>query len=175
MISSRLTDLKEKMSKQEKEQKALPAAISKAIKDSVEKAQGNALETLGQVVVFSTLMDGVNRAPNDGYEGNNASPNKFRLAAPENKPVLDILRSLGLSLRHAKALELTGDPAFSTGLFLVIEGTAARLATTAWAGKNAKGSMVMECGIGVTDDTTTREIVADEARSITILPTAVGN
>lgn len=166
----RLAELKIKFSKQQKEQRALPSAISKAIKDSVDKAKNDALDTLGQVLVFKTLMDELSTNQYAGHSfGCKPSPLNFRLAEPAASPLLNTLKALGVPLKHAKALEVVGDIASATGLFLVIEGIASRLAAEAWAGTNANGSVIMECGIGVTEDTTISEIATDETQSIAIL------
>jgi hypothetical protein len=114
-------------------------------------------------------MDELGTTQHSGHSDPSFTTTKFRLVEPTANPLHNALRALGVSNKHARALEIVGDLAFSTGLFLVIEGTAARLAAEAWAGKNANGSMVMECGIGVTDDTIVREIASDESRSIVIL------
>lgn len=167
-LEHRLTELKSKLAKQEKEQKALPPSLSKAIRDSAVKATHDAVDTLGQVLVFKALMDNLGETPH--AEGPIRTPTPtFRSTEPRATPLNASLKALGVTSKHARALEIVGDLAFSAGLFLVIEGTAARLAAEAWASKNTNGSMVLECGVGVTNVPAVAGIAPDEPRSVVIL------
>lgn len=167
-LERRLMELKSKLAKQEKEQKALPPLLSKAIKDSAVKATHDAVGTLGQVLVFKALMD--NFGETTHAEGPLRTPTPtFRITEPRATSLNVSLKALGVTSKHARALEIVGDLAFSAGLFLVIEGTAARLAAEAWASTNTNGSMVLECGVGVTDVPVVAAIASNEPRSVVIL------
>lgn len=167
-LERRLTELKTKLAKQEKEQKALPPSLSKAIKESAVKATNDAVGTLGQVLLFKAVMDNLSETPHAEGQVRTVAPT-FRITEPSATPLRESLKALGIPSKHARALEIVGDLAFSAGLFLVIEGTAARLAAEAWARTNANGSMVLECGVGVTDAPVVAGIASDEPRSVVIL------
>lgn len=161
--------LRESIAKQDKEQRALPSSVSRAIKDSIKKAKEDVFGTLGQVVVLKALME--------QWEGNNpvhaipddVSLSRFRSTDHDATPFLDVLKSFGLSVKHARALEATGEAVFSAGMILVVEGIAARLAAEAWGRKDEQGCMLMECTIGLTEDGHMKAIAVGETRSVVIL------
>lgn len=72
-------------------------------------------------------------------------------------------------MKHAKALEVTGEAVFRAGMILVIEGIAARLVAEAWGRKDESGCMLMECTIGLTDDSQLKGIASGEIRSAVVL------
>ena len=163
-------DLRESIAKQEKEQRALPSSVTKAIRQSIKKAKEDVLETLGQVVVFKALMEELGGSQNPVQTiPDDLWPSKFSMVDHDATPFLDLLKSLGLSPKHAKALEVTGDAVFSAGMILVIEGFAARLATEAWGRKDEQGCMLMDCAIGLTDGGQMKGMAVEETRSIVIL------
>ncbi len=166
-LEGRLVETKKKLDEQEKEQRSLPRNVSKAIKASVDKAKIDALETLGQVVVLKALMGEVNQS-SDQF-GIRVPTQRVRQVAPALMPLTESLRSLGVGPKHAKALELTGDMAFSTGIALIIEGMASRLAAEAWASSKIKTGSVFECEIGLTNDCTIKDIIVSQPGSIVIL------
>ena len=162
--------LREGIAKQEKEQRALPSSVSKAIRDSIKKAKEDVFGTLGQVVVFKALMEELGGSQNLVQAiPNDLCPSKFTMVEHDATPFLDFLKSLGLSPKHAKALEVTGDAVFSAGMILVIEGIAARLAAEAWGRKDEQGCMLMDCAIGLTEDGQMKGTAIEETRSIVIL------
>lgn len=167
-LEQRAADLKRRIAKEEKEQRALPPSVARAIKESLVKAKDDAMGTLGQVVVFKALMDQCYGAQPLGHQDLPA-PQTFRLAESSGNSLQAALKALGIRNKHARALEIIGEMAFATGLPLVIEGTASRLAAEAWAATHANGSKIMECGIGLIDDTALRGIGADETRTVVIL------
>lgn len=162
--------LREDIAKQKKEQRAMPSLVSKAVKDSIKRAKEDAFGTLGDVAVFKTLMEGL-AAPHIPVQAisNDLSLIQFRKVSHDATPLLDVLKSLGLSPKHAKALELTGDVVFGAGMILVIEGIAARLVAEAWGRRDERGCMLMDCEIGLTDDGQMRGTEVDEANSLVIL------
>ncbi len=163
-------DLRESIAKQEKEQRALPSSVTKAIRQSIKKAKEDVLETLGQVVVFKALMEELGGSQNPVQTiPDDLWPSKFSMVDHDATPFLDLLKSLGLSPKHAKALEVTGDAVFNAGMILVIEGFAARLATEAWGRKDEQGCMLMDCAIGLTDGGQMKGMAVEETRSIVIL------
>jgi len=163
-------DLRESIAKQEKELRALPSSATKAIKQSIKKAKEDVLETLGQVVVFKALMEGFGDSQNPVQTiPDDLRPSKFSMEDHDATPFLDLLKSLGLSPKHAKALEVTGDAVFSAGLILVIEGFAARIATEAWGRKYEQGCMLMDCTIGLIDGGQMKGVAIEDTRSIVIL------
>ncbi len=162
--------LRKSIAKQEREKKALPSSVSKAIKESIKKANENAPGTLGQVVVFKALMEGMGSFNNPMHAlGDDLSSNKFRTKDHDSKLFMDTLTSLGLSCKHARAVEMTGEAVFNAGMILVIEGIAARLAAEAWGCKNKSGCILMDCTIGLTDDGQMKSIAVGETRSVVIL------
>jgi hypothetical protein len=162
--------LKESIAKQEKEQRALPSSVSKAIKDSIKKAKEDVSGTLGQVVVFKALMEELGGSQRSGQTiSNDSFHSAFRMVGHDATPFLDFLKSLGVSPKHARALEVTGDAVFSAGMILVIEGIAARLAAEAWGRKDEEGCMIMDCGIGLTEDGQMKGAAIDETNCVVIL------
>jgi hypothetical protein len=162
--------LRENIAKQVREQRALPTSVTRAIKDSFKKAKADGFETLGQVVVFKALMEKLDCPHNPGQViPNDLSSSDFRMAAHDASSFLDFLKSLGLSSKHAKALELTGDVVFSAGMILVIEGIAARLAAEAWGRKDEYGCMLVDCTIGWTEVRQMMSLAGNEIHSVVIL------
>lgn len=159
--------IRESIAKQEKEQRTLPSSVSKAIRDSIKKAKEDVFGTLGQVMVFKALMDESGSSQNPVRAASNDSG--FTMVCHDATPFLDFLKSLGLSPKHAKALEVTGNTVFSAGMILVIEGIAARLAAEAWGRKDEQGCMLMDCAIGLTEDGQMKRTAIEEIRSIVIL------
>jgi len=162
--------LRVSIAKQEKEQRALPSLVSKAIRDSIKKSKEDVHETLGQVVVFKALMEELGGSQNSvQVTPNDFCPSKFTIVDHDATPFLDFLKSIGLSPKHAKALEVTGDAVFSAGMILVIEGIAARLAAEAWGRKDKQGCMLIECAIGLTEDGQMKGAAIDETHFVVIL------
>lgn len=169
-LKKQRTALKESIVKQEREQRALPSAVYKAIRETVRKAKEDAVETLSEVVMFRALMEefGAPRnVSNESPEGQ--PPPELTIVGHDATPLLVTLRSLGISPKHARALEIASEAAFSTGMIFIIEGIAARLAALAWGRMNKSGCILMECGIGVTEDKLLRGISPDEARTFVLL------
>lgn len=161
---------KEAIAKQEEKQKELSSSVSKAIRNSIKKGREDVFGTLGQVVVFKALTEELGGShnpvqvlPNDFY------PSKFTMVEHDATPFLDFLKSLGVSPKHAKALEVTGDAVFSAGMILVIEGVAARLVAEAWGRKDEQGCMLMDCTIGLTEDGQMKGAAIEEGRSVVIM------
>ena len=162
-------DLRDSIAKQEKEQRAIPSSVSKAIKDSIKKAKEDVFGTLSQVVVYKALMEELGGSHNPVQAiACDSTPSGFRMVDHDATPFLDFLRTLGISPKHAKALEVTGEAVFGAGLILVIDGIAARLAAEAWGRKGDQGCMVMDCAIGLTADRQIIEIAGAKTHSVVI-------
>ena len=84
-------------------------------------------------------------------------------------PVVDVLRTLGVPPRSAKAFQLVGDLAQKSGLILIVEGTASRLAAEDWLAISPGAQKVIECKVGMIDDTSVRAVLAEAPSAIAVL------
>lgn len=163
----------------EREQRAMSPAVAKAVRGSFEKARREAFETLGQVAVFKALIDGATEAPA-------TRPSVERSALPSTIPgpsgervrasraiagsaVAAMLQRLGTTPKLAAALQVVGQLAHESGLVLLVEGVAARLAAEAWLGEGGRSGKVLECRVGLTDDLMVQDLVAGELSALAIL------
>lgn len=171
-------DLVERQRLAEKEQKAIAPSVAKAIRGAFDKARGDALGTLGQVAVFKALIDELVERP--VARATDAATPPVRAGVPGgaisaravnggSAPVIETLRSLGVTSKCAKAIEVVGKLAHECGLILIVEGLAARIAVELWLGEGAGTGKVLECGIGVTDDSVVRDALADAPEAIAIV------
>ncbi|MGJ7524830.1 hypothetical protein [Variovorax sp. GB1P17] len=172
-------ELVEQQRRAEKEQKAIAPAVTKAIRGAFDKARGDALGTLGQVAVFKALIDELVERPIAATIADVPTP-LMRAGATEaaiapravnggSAPVIETLRALGVTPKCAKGIEAVGKLAHECGLILIIEGLASRIAAELWLGEGTGTSKVLECGIGVTDDSIVRNVLADAPDSFAIV------
>ncbi|MEQ1804788.1 MAG: hypothetical protein ABL900_05360 [Burkholderiaceae bacterium] len=162
----------------EKEQKALAPAVAKAIRGAFDKARGDALGTLGQVAVFKALIDELVDRPVALAPSvptlpvrPDASGDAITVRAVDGNSarVSETLPALGVTPKCARAIEVVGKVAHECGLILIIDGLAARVAVESWLGCGAGTGKVLECGIGITDDSAVRVAVAESPEGIAIL------
>lgn len=165
----KLADIKKQIDQQEKEQKALPKNLVKAIRTAVEKARQDAVGTLSESVVLQALIGGESSSLVE-RRGHAFTPSPIiRSIAPTSDLLVNVLVALGVNRKYASALELTGRMVFSTGTVLLIEGAASRIAAEAWIQAFGKGGQVFECEIGLTGDSTIRQVLDSSPESLAIL------
>lgn len=168
------TEALEKHKKLEKEQKALGPAVAKAIRSAFEKASSDALGTLGQSVVFKALIDeleGQRRFPEaQAVQKERNTPNIIRTVRKSSAgSFVEVLQTLGLSSRHAKAVILAGDLAVRTGLIVALDGKVCRLAAEAWGNHLSESCQLLECSVGWSDDCAVTEVMALNPPALVIL------
>ncbi|MCL2591170.1 MAG: tektin family protein [Betaproteobacteria bacterium] len=170
--------LVEQQRQTEKEQRALAPSVKNAIRRAFEKARGDSVETLGQVVLFKALIDEVMEKPITAavngaapfIQANTAGmPITVRAVSGGSASVIETLRSLGVTPKFAKAIEVLGRIAQECGLILIIDGLAARIAVELWLGDGARTGKILECGIGATDDSAVRDVLAEAPDAIAIV------
>ena len=174
-----LQEEKQRLSEQNKqiesEQRAIAPAVSKAIRRSFDKARKEGIEALAQAEVFKAIMEAT-----ESREGDRSLPPARRLPAaneplvrppkrPATAPMSDVLRTLGVPPRSAKAFQLVGDVAYKSGLVLVVDGTASRLAAEDWLTIAPGTQRVIECKIGMTDDASVRGVLTEAPSAIAVL------
>lgn len=76
---------------------------------------------------------------------------------------------LGVTPKCARAIDVVGKLAHECGLILIIDGLAARIAVESWLGCAAGNGKVLDCGIGITDDSVVRAVLAEAPDGIAIL------
>jgi hypothetical protein len=172
------TELVESRRQAEKEQKAIAPTVAKAIRAAFDKARGDALETLGQVAVFKALIDELVERPAMSANTMPAAPERsvtigstitIRAANFSSAPVIETLRALGVTPKCARAMEAVGKLAHECGLILIVDGLAARIAAESWTSGGTGSGKVLECGIGVTDDSFVRAMLADAPEALAVL------
>lgn len=177
-LEQRLSELGEQRRQAEKEQRAIAPAVAKTIRAAFDKARGDALGTLGQVAVFKALIDGLVERPVAPAIGVAALPVRsgaigdamsVRELDGNCASISETLPALGVTPKCARAIQVVGQLAHECGLILIIDGLAARIATESWLGGIAGTGKVLECGIGITDDSVVRAIVAEAPDVIAIL------
>ncbi len=169
-IRKQSAELKKANSTQEKHLKALPSSINKAVKESLKKAKEDVLDTLGQVVIYDALINKPenNDKPSQSID-NDQIANSFRSKEHDNELLTNTLKSIGLSSKHAAALERAGQVVLDAGLVLIVEGIAARLIAEAWGSKDKSGCLIFDCGIGVTGGHLFKNDFDSENSSVVIL------
>lgn len=169
-LTKQRDQLKESIGKQKREQRIVPSAVSKAVKGSLKKAREDVFGTLGEVLVFRALMSDRDVALGSRADTSRGFlPIHVRKVEQTEKPFFETLTSLGLSSRHARALEATGEVVCGAGLILVVEGVAARVAAEEWGRTNGPGCVLVDCEVGITGDEAMKDIAAEAERSIVIL------
>jgi hypothetical protein len=172
------SELVESRRQAEKEQKAIAPTVAKAIRAAFDKARGDALGTLGQVAVFKALVDEMVERPAMSANTMPAAPARsvaigsaitVRGADVSSAPVIETLRTLGVTPKCARAIESVGKLAHECGLVLVLDGLAARIAAESWAGGGAGNGKVLECGVGVTDDSLVRATIVEAPEALAVL------
>ena len=83
--------------------------------------------------------------------------------------VSETLPALGVTPKCARAIQVVGKLAHECGLILIIDGLAARMAAESWLGGGAGTGRVLECGIGIVDDSVVRAVLAESPDVIAIL------
>jgi hypothetical protein len=179
LLEQRQAELEEQRRQTEREHKAIAPTIAKAIRGAFDKARADALETLGDVVVFKTLMDELINPPAPLLLGttlpqprpadlrDGASIVRSSIAA--GRPMAETLRALGVTPKAARAIEAAGAMASECGLMLIVDGVAARVAAEAWLSEGEKPGTVLECGFGETDDRVVRSALDDDPVALAIL------
>lgn len=171
-------ELVEQQRREEKEQKAIAPSVAKAIRGAFDKARRDALGTLGQVAVFKALIDELVERPVAAVAdlstplmraGAMGTAITIRTVNGGSASVIETLRFLGVTPKCAKAIEAVGNLAHECGLILIIDGLAARIAAESWLAEGAGTSKVLECGIGVTDDSAVRDTLVDAPDAIAIV------
>lgn len=177
-LEKRKSELVEQRRQTEKEQRAVAPAVTKAIRTAFDKARGDALGTLGQVAVFKALIDELVERPGAPAIGIatlpvqpvvNGDAMSVREINCDCASVSETLPALGVTPKCARAIQVVGQLAHECGLILIIDGLAARIAAESWLGGIAGTGKVLECGIGVTDDSVVRAVVAEAPDVIAIL------
>lgn len=179
-LEQKRTELLELRRQAEREQKAVAPAVAKAIRGAFDKARADALGTLGEVAVFKTLMDELIERPAPAQVGETASPPQrpsdsrdgasvVRSSKPWGRPMVETLRTLGVTPKAARAIEAVGTMARECGLMLIVDGIAARVATEAWLTEGEKSGTVLECGFGETDERAVRTALGNAPVALAIL------
>lgn len=164
---------------QEREQRTMAPAVSKAIRNAFDKARLDPIETLGQVAVFKALIDEtIERSdPPSGNVASAGGHSEWKQSMVAIRPprgntsssVADVLRSLGVTPKCAKAYEVVGQIAQACGLILVLDGIAARLAAEGWLVAAQGIRKVLECRIGMTDDSSVCALLAESPAGVAML------
>lgn len=146
-LEMQLNNQKEQIANQEKEYRALPPAISKAIRETIKRAKGDLFNTLSEVVVYKELLEGLgmNQASASSYTPNVAMHELGSIS----EPISTLLKEVGFSVKHSRAIELTVDIVLRSGLILIIEGNASNLVAEAIGRRNAFGCKVFNCAVGL--------------------------
>ncbi len=79
---------------------------------------------------------------------------------PVDGDLISILRSLGVPVQRATALEALGEVALKAGLMICLKGVAARLAVESWAKTIGRTAVLFDSTIGLIDTGALREILA---------------
>lgn len=178
LLEKKQAELVEQRRQTDKEQRAVAPSVAKAIRAAFDKARGDALGTLGQVAVFKALIDelverpvapaiGVATLPvRPGASGDTMS---VREMDGNCAPMSETLPALGVTPKCARAIQVVGQLAHECGLILIIDGLAARIAVESWLGGIAGTGKILECGIGITDDSVVRAVVTEAPDVIAIL------
>lgn len=171
--------LAEDRKRQEREQRAMAPAVAKAIRSAFDKARLDPIETLGQVAVFKALIDETIERPcppsnNVTSAGGHPELRQSTVAIRPTRgntslSVAGVLQSLGVTPKCAKAYEIVGQIAQACGLILVVDGIAARLAAEGWLVAAQGIRQVMECRIGMTDDSSVCALLAESPAGVAML------
>lgn len=176
-LEKQQVELAEKIKNREKEQKALAPAIARSIRQAVEKAKSNGVETLSEVLLFQALMDAV-KVPDEKASSIDRPNGMMQHAVPRMtvSPALDgetfvhSLRSLGLGAKHASAVRALCNVVAKAGLVLIVQGIGARLLAQSWCGFVGVGrGIVLEGAVGITDDHGMIDLMAQGHSAIGLL------
>lgn len=172
-------DLTAKRKRMDGAQRAMAPAVAKAIRTAFDKARNDAIDTLGQVAVFKALVDEVVDRPSQTAQPNQTSlPQSGLLAvrAVVRTPRLnfptsptELLRRLGIAPKHAEALNIVEQLARASGLFLLVDGLAARLAAEGWLTSIGGVCKVLECRVGLMDGSQIEELLEEPLGGIAVL------
>lgn len=177
-LEQKQTEFLETQREAEKEQKAVAPAIAKAIRGAFDQARTDALGTLGEVVVFKTLVDELIERPGPvvgayahqpGSMDSRGGASNIRSSVVAGQPIVNTLRALGVTSKVAYAIEAVGTMARECGLMLIVDGLAGRVAAEAWLHEGDTSGIVFECGFGETDDRVIRAALGDPPVSLAIL------
>jgi len=169
-IRKESANLRRKITKQEKELKDLPQSINKVVKESLKKAKSEVLSTLGEVVIYDALINGsVSTGEARQTLESEQKLRRHRLSKNGDKPLINTLKSIGLSSKYSSALEITGNVVLKSGLILVVEGLSARFIAESWGSRIDATCSVFDCGIGLTDDNYFNDVLAERVPSVVIL------
>lgn len=172
-------DLTAKRKRMDGEQRAMAPAVAKAIRTAFDKARSDAIDTLGQVAVFKALVDEVvdrpsqkvlpdqTSLPQSGLLAVRAMVRAPRLTFPTSPT--EFLRSLGIAPKHAEALNVVEQLARASGLLLLVDGLAARLAAEGWLASIGGVCKVLECRIGLMDESQVEALLEEPLDGIAVL------
>lgn len=172
-------ELKAKRKLIDGEQRAMAPAVAKAIRTAFDKARNDAIDTLGQVVVFKALVEEVVDRP-----GQTALP--ARQSASQQGPFasrgvvrsprssfptspIELLRNLGVAPKHADAIHVVEQLARASGLMLLVDGLAARLVAEGWLAGIGGVCRVFECRVGLTEGSQMAELLAQDPAGVAVL------
>lgn len=165
--------------KLELEQRKMAPETAKAIRSAFEKARSEAIETLGQATVFKALIDEAIERPGFRSEHRVAeiaqpvtalsSMIVRQLIGKSDASIAEMLRSIGVTPKHAAALQIVGQLAQTCGLILLVEGLAARLAAESWLTMAPGSNKILECRIGLMDADAGHELLRDAPSNLAIL------
>lgn len=171
-IEAQLAIAKDKLAEHERQERKLSPAVAKAIRSSFDKAKANAVDTLGEVAVFKALFDTLEPATVSAVASGGGSSVSAKLGQrvflKAKTSLAEGLRSLAVPAKHARAIELLVRLAEATGVLVVLEGIAARLAAV-MAAQSAGDVLAIDCQVGVIDDCEISGVIADMPSAICIL------
>jgi hypothetical protein len=172
-LEKHLADLLERKLLEEKKQKSLAPAVSKAIRQSFEKAKNHGIEALGESVVFQALMETVSHTEASASVAPQALAAKSQMDVrnPTTSFAIDTrLRSFNIAGKHSSALQIAGKVITDAGLILIVEGMGARLAVESWCYSfGVKKCVVLECAFGITEDQQLKALMQEGPELIAIL------
>ena len=178
-LEQRQAELLELQRNEEKDQKRIAPAITKAIRGAFDKARADVLGTLGETVVFKTLMDELIERPVPiaigttphlpRLAGANDGASNVRSSISKGRSINETLRALGVTSKAAFAIETVGTMAKDCGLILIVDGLAARIAVEAWVSEGEKSGVVIDCGFGEINDRAIQTALGDSPVSLAIL------
>lgn len=92
-----------------------------------------------------------------------------QLIGKSDASMAEMLRSIGVTRKHATALQIVGQLAQTCGLILMVEGLVARLATEGWLTTTPGSNKILECRIGLTNEDSVRDLLREAPANVAIL------
>jgi len=81
----------------------------------------------------------------------------------------ELLRNLGVAPKHAEAIHVVAQLTRASGLLLLVEGLAARLAAEGWLASIDGICKVFECRVGLTDGSQMSDLLTEALAGIAVL------